>query len=193
MNEESNRTPKIFIVFGFLFLYLAGSQIHTWGKQTPAIFKAKFAKFFGAASTDDYNTLGMACAAMNNPDCAREAFTEVYRARRDPEVIAIIANTYYSTKNHKEAEHHYLLYYKAGGTNVEHAFYYGRVLEKLGQRERAVRAYQLSLQNRQLKTTKAAVAALKRLTNRTPSGRKVASLPASSKNIFANRKRVSRN
>lgn len=163
MYEKTSKSPAIIFIAGSFFLYVAYSQISSWGKHTPTILKVKAASFFGIASTSDYEKLGDACAAIKNPKCAYEAYSRVYQEIRDPEYISKIAYTYYQVQDYRGAEHTYMLYFRAGGYSPEHAYYYGESLEKLNFKDRALRAYELSLQNRKLKTTKLALAGVKRL------------------------------
>ncbi len=146
-----------------LVIILGFFHMMSWGKYSGSIIPLKVKSAIGFASADDYRSLAEACASTGRFDCAEQAYLYEFQLSRNTEVVGELASFQLKTENYKAAAETFVKYYQLEGKNSAYAFFYGQTLEKLGEKDRAIRAYQLSIQQNPEMLSLNATSALVRL------------------------------
>ena len=162
VEKDQKSTIGTMIAIG-LVMVLAFFHMMSWGKYAGSIIPLKIKTATGLASAADYRKLAEACSTTGRFDCAEQAYLYEFQISRDSEVVGELASFQMKTENFKGAAETFVKYYQLEGKNPAYAFFYGQTLEKLGEKDRAVRAYQLSIEQNPEMLSLNATSALVRL------------------------------
>lgn len=144
VEKDQKSTIGAMIAIGLLMV-LCFFHMMSWGKHAGSILPLKVKTAIGFASVADYRSLAVACSETGRFDCAEQAYLYEFQYSRNPEVVGDLAALLMKTENYKGAAETFVKYYQLEGKNPAYAYFYGYTLEKLGEKKRAVRAYQLSI------------------------------------------------
>lgn len=145
INKDQKTTVITMGAIGLAML-LAFTHMSNWGRHSASIVFVKAGVLTGLAGADTYRTYAQACVDNGHYDCAKDAYLYLYQATHDPEVVGQLAELLVKTKNYSEAASTFVKYYQLAGKNPRYAYFYGQTLEKLGENQRAINAYKLSIE-----------------------------------------------
>lgn len=128
-----------------LVMILCFFHMMSWGKHATSIIPLKVKTSLNMGSASDFRKLAQACADTGRFDCAEQSYLYEYEISRDTEVVGELAAFQLKSENYEGAANTFVKYYQLDGKNPNYAFFYGQTLEKLGQKDRAARAYHLSI------------------------------------------------
>ena len=134
-----------------------------WGSYAFKIPFVKVAQVTGMLSIEGHRELAQACITLNKWSCARNAYLDIYRSKRDVQGLADLAHLEVRLGESQAAVAAYAAYFQAGGKNGIAALEYGKVLETTGQVDQAVQYYETSIQDRPEKLPIQATAGIVRI------------------------------
>jgi tetratricopeptide (TPR) repeat protein len=144
--EKDQKRTIVMMSATALVILLAFAHMASWGRHSVSIVFLKAAAFTGLASANDYTKLAEACTDTGRYECATDAYLYLYQETRDVEVVGQLAEFYVKMQDHKAAAATFVKYYQLEGKNPKRSYFYGVALEKLGENERAINAYKLSIE-----------------------------------------------
>lgn len=146
-------------------LILAGGYAHlvNWGSYATSIPFTKVAQLTGMLSKEGYQNLAQACIELNKWNCAKDAFLDLYRSKKDVEGLSGLAYLQTRLLETDAASATFASYFKVGGKDGLSALRYAKLLEEKGQIDEALKYYELSVTARPLDLPVQATTAIVRL------------------------------
>lgn len=160
--KHEKQTIGIFIAIA-VAVTLAYGHIISWGPHAGSALVLQAGNTFGLLGAKGYKELAQACVDNNKWDCAEKAYVSLFQKTNDAEVVGELAELQTKLERFPQAAATYGTYFKLGGKDPDKAYFYGQVLEQIGQDEQAVEMYQTSIEQNPENLSINATSALVRL------------------------------
>ena len=122
-----------------------------WGSESLNIVFLKTAQVIGFAGESQYASLIRVCKKVGNHDCVEGALKSRYHSSENADHLKELALFQLQREKNKEAVRTYEKYFQKNGTesiDKQSAYNYAKLLEKVGQKEKALEYYETILSQR---------------------------------------------
>lgn len=143
-NAHTDKTVLKGMIGASIFLVVAYAHLMSWGSYAVAIPFVKLQQVTGTLSKAGYLELAQVCIDLNKFESAKNAYLDLYRSKRDIDGLAGLAKLQVRLGETKQSMTAFHAYFNGGGTDMDVALKYARVLESENQLGEAVKMYQLA-------------------------------------------------
>ncbi len=143
---EKQEKKSIGIMIAMALLLIGGyAHLVSWGSYAVAIPFVKVQKMTGTLSNHGYIELAEVCTNLNKWSCAKDAYMDLYKSKRDMSGVSGLAKLHTRLGENENAMQMYAFYFQNGGKEGEAAIQYGKLLELAGRNEDAMKMYEFSI------------------------------------------------